>query len=107
MIAWFDDLIYEIRHADPTTDDLAVDLPTKPHWKAKLLGTTAFFVAKSGNEVQVAGPYDFRLAPDERSESSGHLRVRLQILDRSYKPFEIDEASWSNYQKWLAQQAHP
>ncbi|HEY3788320.1 MAG TPA: hypothetical protein VGL71_05660, partial [Urbifossiella sp.] len=61
QLAWFDDLIYEIRHADPATDDLALDLPTRPHWKAKLLGATAFFVAKRGSEVLIAGPYDFGL----------------------------------------------
>jgi hypothetical protein len=105
VIAWFDELIYEIRHADPATDDLALDLPTKPHWKAKLLGTTAFFVAKGSNDVLIAGPWDFELAPDEHPDRPH--RVRLHILDRSFKPFEIDEASRANYQKWMAQhQSH-
>ncbi len=102
QIRWFDDLIYEIRHADPATDDQALDLPTRPHWKAKLLGTTAFFAATSGNDVLVAGPWDFGLAPDERSEGHSHVRVHLHIHDRAYKPFDIDDASWANYRKWMA-----
>jgi len=101
--AWFDDLIYEIRHADPAADDLALDLPTRPHWRAKLLGTTAFFVSKA--EVLVAGPLDFGLTPDPRNAETGRLRVHLHIHDRVYKPFELDEASWANYRKWVAQQA--
>ena len=102
VVAWFDDLIYEIRHADPATDELALDLPTKPHWKAKLLGTTAFFVAKRGNEVLVVGPYDFGLTPDDRSEGHSHVRVHLLMHDRVSKSFEIDDASWANYRKWMA-----
>jgi len=101
QLAWFDDLIYEIKHADPATDDLALDLPTRPHWKAKLLGTTAFFVEKAGREVLVAGPWDFGILPAARDGSDPH-RVRLHILDRSYKPFDIDDASWTNYRKWIA-----
>jgi hypothetical protein len=95
QIRWFDDLIYEIKRSDPATDDLALDLPTRPHWKAKLLGTTAFFVEKSGREVIVLGPWDFALVPE------GNL-TRLIIADRTYKPFELDDASSENYRKWVA-----
>lgn len=95
QIRWFDDLIYEIKRSDPATDDLALDLPTRPHWKAKLLGTTAFFVEKSGREVIVLGPWDFALVPE------GNL-TRLIIADRTYKPFELDDASSENYRNWVA-----
>ncbi len=105
QIAWFDDLVYEIRHADPTTDDQAMDLPTRPHWKVKLLGALAFFAAKNGNEVLVAGPYDFGLMPDER-EHDGHQRVRLMLYNNTSRPFDIDEASFANYRKWIASQPH-
>ena len=103
QMRWFDDLIYEIKHADPATDDLALDLPTRPHWKAKLLGTTAFFVLKNGTEVIVAGPWDFALISTPSRDGPDARRVRLQINDRSYKPFEIDEASLANYSKWIAE----
>lgn len=103
QLAWFDDLIDEIRRADPATDDLALDLPTRPHWKAKLLGSTAFFV--SGREVLVAGPLEFGLTPDPRNSETDRLLVHLHLNDRVYKPFELDEASWANYRKWVAQQA--
>ena len=102
IVAWFDDLIYEIRHSDPGTDDQALDLPSKPPWKAKLLGTTAFFVSKKGNEVVIAGPFDFGLAPEDHHEGESHVRVRLHLYDRATKPFDLDDASWANYRKWMA-----
>lgn len=100
VIAWFDELIDDINRSDPAADDLALDLPTKPRWKAKLLGSTAFFAARSG-EVVVLGPWDFGITPVNRDGSDSH-RVQLHILDRLFKPFDIDEASWSNYRKWMA-----
>lgn len=102
VIRWFDDLIYEIRHADPSTDDQALDLPSKPPWKAKLLGTTAFFVAKKGSEVVIAGPFDFGLVPQDHHDGESHVRVRLHLYDRASKPFDLDDASWANYRKWMA-----
>ena len=102
QIRWFDDLIYEIRHADPSTDDQALDLPGKPPWKAKLLGTTAFFVAKKGSEVVIAGPFDFGLVPEDHHDGESHVRVRLHLYDRATKPFDLDDASWANYLKWMA-----
>ena len=102
QIRWFDDLVYEIHHADPTTDDQALDLPSKPPWKAKLLGTTAFFVAKKGNEVVIAGPFDFDLVPEDHHDGESHVRVRLHLYDRASKPFDLDDASWANYRKWMA-----
>ena len=102
QIAWFDELVYEIRTADPETDDQALDLPTKPHWKAKLLGSTAFFVARRGDAVVVAGPFDFDLTPDGRDRRTGLTRVLLHIHGQTYPEFGIDDASWDNYRKWLA-----
>ncbi len=102
QIAWFDDLAREIRQADPETDDQAIDLPTKPHWKAKLLGTTAFFVAVKTDAVLIAGPEDFGVEPAGKNRRDGSLRVALYIYGVDYPEFEIDAASWDNYRKWTA-----
>ena len=61
-IAWFDDLVREFEPSDPQTDELALDLPTGPHWKAKLLGSTAFFAWLRGG--------------DGLDRRAGRLRVR-------------------------------
>ena len=102
QIAWFNELVYEIRTADPELDDQAIDLPTRPHWRAKLLGPTAFFVSVRGESALVAGPDDFALVPDRKNERTGRLRVLLRLHDRVFPEFEIDDASWGNYRKWAA-----
>jgi hypothetical protein len=102
-LAWFDDLIREIRAADPESDDLALDLPTRPHWKAKLFGTTAFFVGKTSDAVFVAGPDEFDLAREKKDHGTGRRRAMLTIHGQHYPEFEITDASWDNYRRWLGQ----
>ena len=106
-MAWVDDLAAEIRSADPQTDALALDLPTTPHLRAKLLGSTAFFVAAHGDAVWVAGPDEFRIEREGRDHGTGRRRARLWIADRFYPEFRIADASWENYRKWMAGRAVP
>lgn len=103
QLAWFDDLVREIRAADPETDDLALDLPTHPHWKAKLLGTTAFFVARRGPAVVVAGPGDFAILPEEADRRTGRPRALLLLHAQAFPAFEIGDATWDNYRKWAGE----
>jgi hypothetical protein len=103
-VAWFDDLVHEIRASDPHADDQALDLPTRPHWKAKLLGGTAFFVA-GGGAVWVAGPDDFVLRREPTDRGTGRRKALLSIYGEAYPEFEIEDPSWANYTKWLAAQA--
>jgi hypothetical protein len=102
QLAWFDDLVREIKAADPQTDDLALDLPTQPHWKAKLLGTTAFFVTAKGSMVLVAGPEDFEILRDRADHGTGRRKALLRLHEVPSPEFEISDASWANYQKWRA-----
>jgi hypothetical protein len=101
LLAWVDDLAAEIRAADPHTDELALDLPTIPHLRAKLLGSTAFFVAAGGDTVWVAGPDEFRLEREAKDHGTGRRRARLRIGDRYYPEFGLADASWENYRKWM------
>ncbi|HEY1191560.1 MAG TPA: hypothetical protein VGE74_28265 [Gemmata sp.] len=103
-IAWFDDLVLDILTADPHSDRLALDLPTTPHWRAKLLGGTVFFVANNGNAVWVAGPEDFTLVREKRDRGHGRRKALLRIHGDAYPEFELDDASWSNYVNWLGEQ---
>jgi hypothetical protein len=107
QIAWFNDLVREIRAADPETDDAAVDLPTLPHWKAKLLGSTAFFVTAHDDSVLVAGPGEFVIHREGEDRGTGLRRAVLQVHGQAFPAFEIDDASWANYAKWRAANAGP
>ena len=106
-IAWFDELVYDILTADPHTDPLALDLPTEPHWRAKLLGSTVFFVANNGNAVWVAGPDDFSLHRAKQEHSPGRRKALLRVHGQAYPEFVLDDASWANYARWAAEQAAP
>jgi hypothetical protein len=104
-MAWFDDLVREISAADPQSDELALDLPSQPHWKAKLLGGTVFFVTAKGSQVLVCGPDDFELRREKIDHGTCRRRAILRIHGMPYPEFEIVDATWANYQKWRA--AHP
>lgn len=103
-VAWFNGLVYEIRASDPTTDQLALDLPTRPHWKAKLLGSTAFFVATDGNAVWIAGPDEFTLRREKADRGHGSRKALLNIHGEGYPEFDLGDESWTNYTNWIAAQ---
>jgi hypothetical protein len=102
-VVWFDDLVREIHRADPQADELVLDLPTRPHWKAKLLGGTAFFVAPDGITVWVAGPDDFILRREKIDPGHGTRNAILSIYGQGYPAFELADVCWENYTKWIAQ----
>jgi len=104
-IAWFDELVAEIRASDPQLDELALDLPTDPHWKGKLLGTTVFFVASRGQTVLIAGPHDFEILREKVDRGTGRRKAMFTIYDIPHPEFEITDATWANYQKWRT--THP
>jgi hypothetical protein len=101
-MAWFDELEHEIRSSDAESDELVLDLPTGPHWKAKLLGTTVFFVALRGAGVWIAGPEDFELLREKADHGTGRRKALLRIHGVPYPEFQITDATWANYQKWRA-----
>lgn len=104
-IAWFDELVREIKSADPQTDELALDLPTQPHWRAKLLGSTAFFVPRGGSPVLITGPDDFEILRQPDDQGTGSRKALLTIHHNTFPVFEIADATWENYKKWRATQA--
>jgi hypothetical protein len=99
-MTWFDGLIDEIRASDPQSDELALDLPTTPHWKAKLFGSTAFFIVLRGGNVWVSGPDDFELLREKAEHGTGHRKALLIIHGVRYPEFEITDACWENYRRW-------
>jgi len=107
QIAWFDDLVREIRASTPVTEADAIDLPTKPKLKAKLLGTTAFFVGTKDDTVFVAGPFDFELARERTDPGTGRRKARLRVYDQEYPEFALDDAGWANYQRWAGANLPP
>ncbi|AMV30366.1 hypothetical protein VT84_38595 [Gemmata sp. SH-PL17] len=106
-IAWFDDLVRDILTSDPHADQLALDLPTTPHWRVKLLGSTAFFVANNGGSVWVVGPDDFVLVREKHDRGGGRRKALLRIYGDAYPEFTLDDVSWANYARWMDEFAAP
>lgn len=101
QLAWFDDLAAEIRRSDPDCDPTALDLPSRPAWKAKLLGSTAFLVATKGSSAVVAGPWEIDIVPQGRPGRRGD-RVVMVLYGQVTPAFEIDAASLDNFRAWAA-----
>ena len=102
QIAWYDDLANEIRAADPDTDDQALDLPTRPHFKAKLLGNTAFLVPRRGNTMLLASADEMDLTRESKDHGTGSRQAVLRLYGQAFPAFNLTDASWANYLKWLA-----
>ena len=99
-LAYVDGLVEEIRASNPSTESTALDLPTYPQLKVKLLGEIAFVVDTKSGELSLFGRDDFDI---ERIESSvrdkppiGSLTVDGQELPE----FTLSDANWANYTKW-------
>lgn len=101
---YVDDLTAEIAHGDAHTDPTVIDLPTKPHLKAKLLGDVAFFYDFRERELFLCGRDEVALA---RHVRDGEPEATLTILQHRYPPFALDATSWNNYAAWKAAGGEP
>ncbi len=99
-LAYVDGLVEEIRASNPETESSALDLPTYPQLKVKLLGEIAFVVDTKTGELSLFGRDDFEI---ERIESSVRDKppIGTLILDGQELPeFTLSDANWANYTKW-------
>ncbi len=98
QIRWFNDLLREIKYADPKTDPQAVFFDTQPALTGKLLGDTAFFV-EGRDETIIVARRDVLL---EREELGGDRPARgyLSIRGAEFPPFPLGIKTWENYVQW-------
>jgi hypothetical protein len=105
-LRWFDDLLREVRRADPADDPTALDLPTKPPVRGKLLGDTAVFLAAGSDDAVIAARDDVeieRTAPKPDRDPAAFLLI--EGID--YGEFPIDPENWRNYTAWKAEGGQP
>jgi hypothetical protein len=98
-LRWFDDLVKELRHADPRDDASALALPTDPFLTAKLLGDNAFFLDPNGHVIITAREL-VTLERVEADDPERPPRGYLSVEGAEYLPFKLSEANWSNYVAW-------
>lgn len=104
QLAQFDSLVRDVRKANPETEPNALDLRTRPGWRALLLGEIAFFVASTGDvvvthrdEVEIDSDDD-----DERHDPDKPKRSMLWLVGGQFGPFPLDVRSAANYAAWKA-----
>ncbi len=100
-LRWFNDLIRDVRKADPANDPTALDLPSKPPLRAKLLGDTAFLVASGTDDLIILAADELALIPTASEGEIGRVTKAFLMLDGvSREPFPIDGDNWGNYTDW-------
>lgn len=100
QLRWFEQFLEDIRRGDPHTDPTIVDLPTRPPWKAALLGDLVVAVGRKERQLCLSHVGDFWLAPVEDDSGEKQGWVQLLMNGEVYPPFPIDPASWNNYRQW-------
>ena len=100
-LRWFNDLIRDVRKADPANDPTALDLPSKPPLRAKLLGDTAFLVASGTDDLIILAADELALiASGFEGDAMRVTRGFLVLEGVSREPFPIDGDNWGNYTDW-------
>ncbi len=98
-IAYVDDLSSEIEFSVPDNDPTALDIPSKPRLKAKLMGDIAFLLELEARELFLCSRRELDISRESRG---GQLFGTLTILQEEYAPFPLDAATWNNYANWKA-----
>ena len=61
-------------------------------------------MATSGNTVWIAGADEFSLRREKSDRGHGRRKALLSIHGEGYPEFDLEDASWANYTKWMATQ---
>lgn len=101
-LRWFNELLHDIRTADPESDPQSLDLPTRPRLKAKLLGDTAVFVLPDG-EILVAAREHVEILREPAEESDRLPTGYLTVEGLDFGKFKLHDENWKNYAAWKAE----
>lgn len=106
-IRWFEELMRDVRTADPEADATALDLPARPPVRGKLLGDTAFFLQAGSDELMIAARDEVLIerVPPKSPERDpvGYLVVQGQEVGE----FPLDSDNWRNYAAWKGLPSEP
>jgi hypothetical protein len=106
-LRWFDGLLREVREADPTNDPDALDLPTRPPLRAKLLGDTALFLAPGSDDPLIVARNHVQVERAPAKDPDRDPEAYLVIEGDDFGRFRIDADNWRNYAKWKAEGGRP
>ena len=104
QLAQFDALVKDVRRANPEEEHNALNLRTRPGWRALLLGDIAFFVASTG-DVVVTHRDEVEIDVEQREEGDLHdpdkpKRAMIYLAGGKFGPFPLDPRNAANYSAW-------
>jgi hypothetical protein len=106
-LRWFDDLLREVRTADPDDDPTALDLPTRPPTRGKLLGDTAIFLQAGSDDPLIVAREDVEIEREPAKSPDREPAGYLVIEGVDFGGFPLDPKNWRNYERWKAEGGQP
>lgn len=106
-LRWFAELLREVRQADPENDPDALDLPTRPPIRGKLLGDSAIFLQAGADLPIIAARQDVEIEREPAKESDKPPTCYLLIEGLDFGRFPLDPENWRNYARWKADDTEP
>lgn len=99
QLAWLNDLVKEIKKADPKTDPDAVAFSTALPIRGKLLGATGVFVDHWETEIYVVTPPEVEWTTTGKALFGKSVNGKLTIRDRRFMGSVAPE-SLANFEHW-------
>lgn len=100
QLRWFDDLLAEVKGADPEFDPHSLDLPARPPLRAKLLGDTALVMGPQDDDPAVLTRADLRIDREAPAAGERLPTGHLSLFGEHTTSFPLDEYNWKNYAAW-------
>lgn len=102
-LRWYDDLLRDIRRSVPETDPQALDLPTKPRIRGKLLGDLAILLVGGPDGLLVADRQAVEIDPEPSDEPGELPTAELIVYGQPLGRFVLHPENWRNYTAWKAE----
>ncbi len=99
-IRWFEDLLREVRNANPETDPDALDIPTRPPVRGKLLDDMAVFLVAAKDSPLIATLDEVEIERRPSKEPDRQAVGHLFIGPEDFGSFPLDNDNWRNYERW-------
>ena len=100
-LRWFNDMIRDVRQAEPASDPAALDLASRPPLRAKLIGDSAFLVASGADDLIILAADELYLIPTAYEGDEQRVTKAYLPLDGvAREPFPIDGDNWRNFVDW-------
>ena len=106
-LRWFNELLRDVRQADPAEDSTALDLPTSPPVRGKLLGDTAVFLQPGSDNAIIAARDDVEIERELARSPDRDPTGYLVIEGADYGGFPLDPVNWKNYAAWKTEGGQP